>query len=93
MTAPIRTRQCHLSNACLTDLPEDILISILKQQPLKTKCHAQAVCKMFRDILCKPSQGLLVWGAIHLNDPIFAAVSPTALARQALPSCRQGHVL
>ena len=84
MTTTSDPRQCLSSKACLTDLPEELLASILKHQPLKTKCQAQAVCRMFRDILCKPSQGISVWDSILLDDPILAAVSPAALVRQAL---------
>ena len=75
-----RTRHCPLSKTQLTDLPEDLLISILKQLPLETKCKAQTVCRMFKDILWKPSQGSFVWESIEVDDPIFEAASPTALA-------------
>ncbi|CAL5224640.1 g7358 [Coccomyxa viridis] len=62
------------------DLPEGLLTTILKQLPLQSKIHAQAVCRMFRDVLCNPAQGSSVWDSIHLEDPVFEAASPTALA-------------
>lgn len=71
--------------ACLVTLPNDLLISILKQLPLETKCKAQAVCQTFKNILWKPSQGSFVWDSIQLDNPIFESASPTALARQVFP--------
>ncbi len=84
MTAPSTTRQWPYSKTCLTDLPEDLLTSILKQLPLKTKCQAQAVCRMFRDTLSKPYKGSFVWESIQLDDPLLEAASPSELARQVL---------
>ena len=80
MKDPKEARQSVSSSACFMDLPEGLLTTILKQLPLQSKIHAQAVCRMFRDVLCNPAQGSSVWDSIHLEDPVFEAASPTALA-------------
>ena len=65
---------------CLEDLPRDLLPSILKQLPLEIKIKAEASCKMFRGILRDPSEGSSVWETVCLDDPVFEAASPAALA-------------
>ena len=80
MEEPKEACQSDPLSACLMDLPEGLLTTILKYLPLQGKIQAQAVCKPFRDILCSPSQGPGVWVGIRLEDPVFEAASPTALA-------------
>ena len=62
------------------DLPDGPLTSILTHLPLESKIQAQVVCRTFRDILCNPSQSSSVWGTVRLDDAVFEAASPAALA-------------
>ena len=77
---PEKASQSDPSSACLMDLPEGLLTSILRYLPLQHKIQAQVVCKTFRDILCNPSHDSSVWGSIRLEDIVLKAASPTALA-------------
>ncbi len=67
----------------LLDLPEVLLTGILKHLPLKSKIQSEAVCRGFRKVLRKPSQGSFLWDAIELNDLVFKDTDPSGLAWQA----------
>ena len=72
--------QSDSGSVCLMDLPEALLTNILRQLPLQDKCQAQAVCRVFRNILCSPFPGSFTWETISLDHPTFDAASPAALA-------------
>ena len=65
MEGPKKARR-H-SDSSLLDLPEVLVISILKQLALKDRIQSEAVCQGFRQLLRKPSQGSFVWDAIELK--------------------------
>ncbi len=85
MEGPKKARR-H-SDSSLLDLPEVLVISILKQLALKDRIQSEAVCQGFRQLLRKPSQGSFVWDAIELNDPVFKDAHPSGLAWQAHAPC------
>ena len=88
MAGPNKARRW--SELSLLDLPEALLISIVKQHlPLKSKIHLQAVSREFRDILRKPHGGSAIWDIIELDDPVFERAHPTALARQTPTPCTE----
>ena len=58
----------------LLDLPESLLVHILRYLPTQTKCLAELVCKALRDVLSNPTPGSFVWGDIRLDDPVFSNV-------------------
>ena len=66
-TMPLRSRSGTCIN--LINLPENVIVNILRCLPIDSKCKAQLVCKTFRDILCQPSPG--VWGVVDLHDRLF----------------------
>ena len=63
--------------ASLIDLPENVIVSILRCLPTASKCKAQLVCKRFKDILCQPSPG--VWDGVDLDVCVFEKVTLPAL--------------
>ena len=85
MTGREDARQCITSITCLLDLPEGVLLTVLKHLELETKCHLQGVCRIFRAILRNPSKGSFVWQSINVNDQVFRWARPPVLAGQAPP--------
>ena len=85
MTGRETGRQCITSKPGLLDLPEGVLITILKHLELETKCHLQGVCQTFRAILGNPSRGSFVWQGINVNDEVFRWARLPVLAGQAPP--------
>ena len=67
----------------LLDLPESIVISILRVLPVKSKCQAEVVCKTFREVLSNPAPPGFVWDEFHLDASDFQAMSVHALNRHA----------
>ncbi len=55
----------------LLDLPETLIIKILRCLPTKSKCQAERVCKTFREVLSDPTPGSFVWDVLRLDDPVF----------------------
>ena len=69
----------------LLDLPEALIVSILRHLPTKSKCQAEAVCKTFRRLLSDPAPGSSVWDHLSLEDSLFQKPALHALNRQAFP--------
>ena len=72
----------HNCNSLL-DLPENLIISILRYLPVETKCRAELVCRTFRELLSNPTQGEFVWGTLALHGQPFDNVDLSVLNRQA----------
>ena len=68
----------------LLDLPEALIVSILRSLPTQSKCRAESVCKIFRQLLSDPAPGSFVWDRVSLEDKMFQKPSVQALKRQAL---------
>ena len=64
---PLRSR----NGTCITliNLPENVIVNILRCLPIDSKCKAQLVCKTFRDILCQPFSRRV--GCVDLHDRLF----------------------
>ncbi len=77
-------KACSHEHGCnsLLDLPESLIVITLRLLPTKVKCQAESVCRTFRKVLRKPTQGDVVWGALNLRDPLFLKLSLYALNRQ-----------
>ena len=67
----------------LLDLPEALIVSILRHLPTQSKCQAELVCKCFRQLLSDPAPGYFVWDHVSLEDEIFQKPSVQELNRQA----------
>ena len=74
---------CTYERRCtgLLDLPENLIINILRYLPTGSKCQAELVCRSFREILNNPTAVDFVWDVINLRDLVFEKVSLDALNR------------
>ncbi len=72
----------------LLDLPESLLVHILRCLPTKEKCQAKLVCKAVKELLSNPALGNFVWDVIRLDDPVFSDVLLSVMNKYAfyLPS-------
>ena len=68
----------------LLDLPESLIISILRCLPTDSKCQAERVCRTFRKMLSNPAPGSFVWDRVSLEDSTFQKLPVHALNRQDL---------
>ena len=66
----------------LLDLPENLIISILRCLPTRSKCQAETVCKTFREVLSNHTRGSFVWDVLALDNLVFQDLSVHGLNRQ-----------
>ncbi len=66
----------------LLDLPESLIVSILRCLPTESKRQAELVCRDFREVLSNPAPGSLVWDRVSLEDSMFQHAPVYALNRQ-----------
>ena len=76
----------------LLDLPENLIISILRCLPTKSKCQAEAVCRTFREVLSNPTPGSFVWDDLSLDDMIFHSIPLCELNRRVLCSASRSDL-
>ncbi len=78
-------RACTHEQRCISllDLPKEMISSVLRHLPTKSKCQAELVCRTFREVLSNPTPRDFVWNILDLNDSIFQRVPLNVLNRQA----------
>lgn len=63
----------------LLDLPENLIIDILRYLPTKSKCQAELVCRAFREILSNPNPADYVWDVLDVNTSVLQHIPLPAL--------------
>ncbi|CAL5222656.1 g5053 [Coccomyxa viridis] len=77
----------------LLDLPENLIIDILRYLPTKSKCQAELVCRTFREILSNPNPADYVWDVLDVNASVLQHIPLPALHKWLLRRIQGVYVL